>query len=76
MFEHQDVIRGEWVSWSVIWWIRVLHNGERKSQWKGFTNKSTKKKIDYKKATKKKIKISLDRNLISRPNKNKLQPKQ
>ena len=38
--------------------------------------KGTKKKIDYKKANKKKIKISLDRNLMNRPNNNKFQPKQ
>ena len=38
--------------------------------------KAQRKKIDYKKATKKKIKISLDRNLMSRPNKIKIQPKQ
>ena len=38
--------------------------------------KGTKKKIDYKKANKKKIKISLKRNLMSRPNQNKFQPKQ
>ena len=38
--------------------------------------KGTKKKIDYKKANKKKIKISLKRNLMSRPNKNQIQPKQ
>ena len=36
-----------------------------------------KEKIDYKKAKKKKkIKISLKRNLMSRPNKNQIQPKQ
>ena len=46
----------------------VLHKGEQKSQWKGFYEQRHKEKIDYKKANKKKIKISLDRNLISRPN--------
>ena len=34
--------------------------------------KGTKKKIDYKKANKKKKKISLKRNLMSRPNKIKI----
>ena len=38
--------------------------------------KGTKKKIDYKKANKKKIKILLKRNLMSRPIKNKIKPKQ
>jgi hypothetical protein len=38
--------------------------------------KGTKKKIDYKKANKKKMKISLKRNLMSRPNRNQIQPKQ
>jgi hypothetical protein len=46
----------------------------------GFTNKGHKekanKKIDYKKANKKKIKISLKRNLMSRPNKKRFEPRQ
>jgi hypothetical protein len=34
--------------------IHVLHNGERKSQWKGFYEQRHKEKIDYEKANKNK----------------------